>query len=43
MSGHLGFSEQFLYKEHYQFNIGQFIATIHGTNINLEVPQYKNC
>ena len=25
------------------FNIGQFIATIKGTNINLGVPQCKNC
>ena len=26
-----------------QFNIGWFIITIHGTNMNPEVPQYKNC
>ena len=26
-----------------QFNVGQFIATMHGTNMNLGVPQCKNC
>ena len=26
-----------------QFNIGQYIATIHGTNINSGIPQCKNC
>ena len=26
-----------------QFNIGWFITTIHGTNMNPEVPQCKNC
>ena len=26
-----------------QFNVGQFIVTVHRTNMNLEVPQYKNC
>ena len=25
------------------FNIGNHFATIWGTNMNLEVPQYKNC
>jgi len=25
------------------FNVGQYIATIQGTNTNLEVPQCKNC
>ena len=25
------------------FNIGQYIATIHSTNMNLGVPQCKNC
>ena len=27
---------------HY-FNIGQFVATIQGTNVNLGILQYKNC
>ena len=26
-----------------RFNIGSFIATIHRANMNLGVPQYKNC
>ena len=26
-----------------RFNIGRFIATIQGTNMNPDVPQYKNC
>ena len=26
-----------------QFNVGQFIATVYRTNINLRVPQCKNC
>ena len=26
-----------------QFNIGQYIATIHGTNMNSSIPQCKNC
>ena len=25
------------------FNIRQFITTVYGTNINLSIPQYKNC
>jgi len=25
------------------FNVGRYIASIHGTNMNLGVPQYKNC
>jgi len=25
------------------FNIGSYITTIHEANINLGVPQYKNC
>ena len=25
------------------FNVGQFVVTIHGTNINLGIPQCKNC
>ena len=25
------------------FNIGSFIAMVQGANINLGVPQYKNC
>ena len=25
------------------FNIRRYIATIHGANINLAIPQYKNC
>ena len=25
------------------FNVGQFVMTIHGTNINLGIPQCKNC
>ena len=27
----------------WQFNISQYIATICSMNMNLEVPQYKNC
>ena len=27
----------------HHFNIGRFIATVKGTNMNPDVPQYKNC
>jgi len=27
----------------YRFNIGRYIATVHGANMNPEVPQCKNC
>jgi len=26
-----------------RFNIGQFVATVHGTNMNSGIPQCKNC
>jgi len=25
------------------FNVGQYIATIRGANMNPDIPQYKNC
>jgi len=25
------------------FNVGNYIATVRGANMNLDIPQYKNC